>query len=346
MPEYSIGRLNGRFCLTWWRDGKRHRYSLGTTSASEAERLAPALYAELTRPKGTTVEELWRAYVQDKEGRAVIVTMVHTWKALRDRFGPMEGSAVSVADCRAHTDQRKHQGILDGTIHTELGHVRMVLVWACKQGLIAHAPHIERPPKPRPREKHLSRTEVRRLFDGAAHPHIRLYAIMVYTTAARNSALLGLRWDRCDFEAGRIDLRDPTITTLHKGRAIVPMLRTARAALLEARQGALTDYVIEWAGQRVKSVKRGLAAAAKRAGLEHVSPHQLRHSAAVHMAEDGVGMEEIAQMLGHSNVNVTRNVYARFYSDYLKGAAEALEFDDLGPAKRRKNEASTRNPKR
>jgi integrase len=124
------------------------------------------------------------------------------------------------------------------------------------------------------------------------------------------------------------------------------MLRTARAALLEARQGALTDYVIEWAGQRVKSVKRGLAAAAKRAGLEHVSPHQLRHSAAVHMAEDGVGMEEIAQMLGHSNVNVTRNVYARFYSDYLKGAAEALEFDDLGPAKRRKNEASTRNPKR
>jgi integrase len=114
------------------------------------------------------------------------------------------------------------------------------------------------------------------------------------------------------------------------------MLRTARAALLEARQGALTDYVVEWAGRPVKSVKRGLRVAAQRAGLEHISPHDLRHSAAVHMAEDGVGMDEIAQMLGHSNVNVTRNVYARFSPDYLRNAAAALEFDDLGPLRGRR----------
>lgn len=212
----------------------------------------------------------------------------------------------------------------------------MVLVWAVKHGLIPHAPHIERPAKPKPREQHLTRGSIRSLFEGASLPHIRLYAILAYTTAARNSALLGLRWDRVDFDTGRIDLRDPTITVPHKGRAIVPMLRTARAALLEARQGALTEYVIEWAGRPVKSVKRGLAQAAKRAGLQHVSPHVLRHSAAVHMAEDGVGMEEIAQMLGHSNVNVTRNVYARFSPDYLRNAASALEFDDLEPVRRRK----------
>jgi integrase len=113
------------------------------------------------------------------------------------------------------------------------------------------------------------------------------------------------------------------------------MLRTARAALQEARQGALTPWVIEWAGRPVKSVKRGLRVAAQRAGLEHVSPHMLRHSAAVHLAEEGVGMEEIAQMLGHSNVNVTRNVYARFSPDYLAKAAAALEFDDLGPMRKR-----------
>jgi len=336
MPEYRIGRLNGRLCLTWWRDGKRHRYSLGTNDPREAERLAPALYAELTRPKGTTVEELWRAYVLDKEGRAVLVTMVHTWKALRDRFGPMEGAAVSVADCRAHADVRHRDAIKDGTIHTELGHLRMVLRWAEKQGLIARAPHIERPPKPRPRERHLTREQVRLLFDNASLPHIRLYAILAYTTAARNAALLGLRWERCDFEAGRIDLRDHAITAPHKGRAIVPMLRTARAALLEARQGALTPWVIEWAGRPVKSVKRGLRVAAQRAGLEHVSPHDLRRSAAIHMAEDGVPISEISQFLGHSNERVTFQAYARFQPDHLRRAASALEFDDLGPMRRRK----------
>jgi integrase len=209
----------------------------------------------------------------------------------------------------------------------------MVLRWAEKQGLIARAPHIERPNKPRPRERHLTREQVRLLFDNASLPHIRLYAILAYTTAARNAALLGLRWERCDFEGGRIDLRDPAITAPHKGRAIVPMLRTARAALQEARQGALTDYVVEWAGRPVKSVKRGLRVAAQRAGLEHVSPHMLRHSAAVHLAEDGISMEEISQWLGHSNVNTTRQVYARFSADYLREAAAALEFDDLGPSR-------------
>jgi integrase len=335
MPEYRIGRLNGRLCLTWWRDGKRHRYSLGTTSASEAERLAPALYAELTRPKGTTVEELWSAYVQDKEGRAVTGTMRYTWKALRDRFGPMEAHSVTVADCRAHIDARLRDGIKPGTIHTELGHLRMVLVWAEKQGLIDRAPHIKRPPKPRPRERHLTREQVRALFDNAHLPHIRLYGILAYTTAARNAALLGLTWDRCDFETGRIDLRDPTLSAPHKGRAIVPMLRTARAALQEARQGALTDWVIEWAGRPVKSVKRGLRVAAQRAGLEHVSPHDLRRSAAIHMAEDGVSISEISQYLGHSNERVTFQAYARFQPDHLRRAASALEFDDLAPQVRR-----------
>jgi integrase len=336
MPEYRIGRLNGRLCLTWWRHGKRHRYSLGTNDPREAERLAPSLYAELTRPKGTTVDELWRAYVSDRSGRAVLATMQYTWKALVYRFGRLEGTAITVGDCRAHSEQRRSAGISSGTIHTELGHLRMVLVWAEKQGLIDRAPHIERPPKPKPRERHLTREEVRALFDAAGLPHIRLYSILAYTTAARNGAILGLRWERCDFEAGRIDLRDPLLTTPHKGRAIVPMLRTARAALLEARQGALTDYVIEWAGQRVKSVKRGLAAAAKRAGLEHVSPHDLRRSAAIHMAEDGVSISEIAQFLGHSNERICYQAYARYQPDHLRKAAAALEFDDLAPSFRKR----------
>jgi integrase len=145
---------------------------------------------------------------------------------------------------------------------------------------------------------------------------------------ARNAALLDLTWARCDFDRELIDLRNPTITTPHKGRAIVPMNRTVKAALVEARNGALSDDVIEWAGDRVRSVKNGLRSAATRAGIAHVSPHILRHWAAVHMAEVGIPMEEIAQYLGHSDVNVTRQVYARFSPDYLRGAAAVLEYDE------------------
>ena len=88
MPDYRIGRLNGRLCLTWWAAGKRHRYSLGTSDPSEAERIAPSLYAELTRPKGKSIEELWQAYAEDR-GRAC---------CLRNNGSHLESSTSSL--CR------------------------------------------------------------------------------------------------------------------------------------------------------------------------------------------------------------------------------------------------------
>src|SRR6185437_3615457 len=56
--------------LAPYRDstGKRRRYRLGTADASEARRLAPAIYAERTRPEGTKIKDLWEAYTLDKAG--------------------------------------------------------------------------------------------------------------------------------------------------------------------------------------------------------------------------------------------------------------------------------------
>ena len=72
-------------------------------------------------------------------------------------------------------------------------------------------------------------------------------------------------------------------------------------------------------------MKKGIASAAERAGLEGVTPHVLRHTAAVWMAEAKTPMTEIAQYLGHSDSRITERVYARFSPDYLAGAAAALE---------------------
>lgn len=327
--QWRIGRLRGKFCLVIWRDGRRQRYSLGTNDKAQAEKLAPAIYHEVTRPKGTTCDELWRAYCDDRAGRAVVATMRHTWRVLSSRFAARDAASVSVTDCREHIRQRREVGISDGTIHTELGHLRTVLKWAEKRGLIERAPHIERPAKPRPKEHYLSRQAAIRLRLGATVPHVQLFIILAQATGARSAALLDLTWDRVDFDAGQIDLRNPQINRPHKGRPVVPMNREARTALQEAKQGAISAHVIEWAGKPVKSVKRGLKEAARKAGLANVTPHILRHSAAVHMAEAGISMDEIAQFLGHSDVAVTRRVYARFSSDHLRKAAAVLEYDDL-----------------
>ena len=145
MSGYRIGKLSGKFVLVFEQNGKRRRFRLTAKDAHEAHRVAPGIYAELTRPKGTTVAALWEAYTQDKAGRAVVVTMTHTWKALRDRFGPMDATSIIVEDSREHMKERRAKSIADGTLLTELGHLRMVLKWAEKKRLIDRAPHIERP---------------------------------------------------------------------------------------------------------------------------------------------------------------------------------------------------------
>lgn len=333
-PEWTIQRNGDVFCLVYYdAAGKRRRRSLGRDKGA-AERLAPRIYAQLNRPRELTVETLWTSYTVDKADRAVVGTMEHTWKALRNRFGSLQPRDITTDLCRAHIAARRQAGIKDGTIHTELGHLRMVLLWATKQKkpdgskLLDEAPHIERPAKPETGEKHLTRDEAKRLIRAARFHHMRLFITLALGTAARSGALLGLTWTRVDFERSRIYLRDPDLTRPHKGRAIVPMNRSVRAALERAQPLAVSPFVIEWAGKRVSSVKKGLAAAAERAGLGHVTPHMLRHTAAVHMAEAGIPMEEIAQYLGHRDVNVTRRIYARFSPRYLSKAASVLEYDD------------------
>lgn len=327
MPGWRITRLRGEFCITWDdKDGVRRRYRLGTSDAQEAARRAPARFAELTRPLGTMVESLWQSYVIDKDGLSVLSTMKHTWKALKARFGPIEGELVSVADCRAHTEERRNAGIQDGTIHTELGHLRMVLKWAENNSLISKAPHIERPAKPEPKDYHITRDEAARLRDSAKVPHITLAIRLLIATGARSTAALELTWDRVDFDRGIINLRNPFDRARRKGRATVPMNDQLKAELIDAKKAAMSPFVIEWAGNRVKSIKKGLKAAGKAASLPDVTPHVLRHSAAVWMAEDGHSMSEIAQYLGHSNTRVTEKVYARFSPNYLRGLASSLEF--------------------
>lgn len=342
---YDIGRLKsanfpqGECVLTFWKDGKRRRFRLGTSVEAEARSRAPAVYAEALRPTGTTVAELWEAYRVDKAGRPVVEIMRHEWKALAPRFGEMAAEAITIADCRAYIAERRDlrtkrhpNGIKDGTIVTELGRIRMVLKWAEKHKHIAHAPAIERPTLPKRNvDKHLTAHQVRQLAEACKAPHLELFVHVAYGTAGRAAAILGLTWDRVHFDRGKIDLEDPDIKVAHKGRAVVPLTRTLRLRLLEQQRGARSDFVIEWNGERVGSVKKGLATAAKNAGLPHVHPHMLRHSAAVRQAEAGVPMEEIASFLGHSNPKVTREIYAKFSPEALSRSAAALELDDDEP---------------
>lgn len=328
MPKYRLGRLRGEFAaVSYDADGKRHRNTLGTDNKVAAQAAIDKLNAESERAPGQTVQTLWDAYREEKKGRRIAESMITTWKALKGTFAEREAVTIGDETCQEYIDTRRKIGRADGTIWTELNHLRIVMGWAEKRSRILKAPYIGMPPKPAPKDRWLTRDEVTRLKNNATAPHVRLFILLAIATGGRKEALLSLKWDQVDFERRIIHLDDMEAVHKRKGRASVPMNKTIHAALLEARRAAESQFVIEWAGDRVKSVKRSLAKTAEKAHIEGVTAHVFRHSAARWQAEAGIPMSEIAQYLGHSDDRITQRVYAKYSPSALKKAASVLDLD-------------------
>ena len=328
MPDYKVIPYRGKLAIEWYENGKRIRRSLGTTDRSQIGSEVRRVMAEIEverRPKVITVAYAWDGYVKSLGDKPASVTAGFQWRSVGPHFGGMPANEVTEEDCKAYTLKRREQGRSDGTIATELGRLRSALLWAERRGLIDKAPFISRPQQAPPRDKWLTREQARRFLEECRLPHVKLFATLAITTGARMSAILELTWDQIDMDARRIDLAGRGRVFTKKGRAVLPMNEMAFQALLEARERASGQWVIEWGGQKVDNIKKGILGAGKRAGLPWVTAHVFRHSAAVWMAQDRVPMAEIAQFLGHRDSRVTERVYARYSPDYLHRAAKSLD---------------------
>ncbi|MDB5531579.1 MAG: hypothetical protein JWR51_4682 [Devosia sp.] len=322
MPVYRVKLFRGKFYAVWSDEqGETQRASLRTTDREEAERRIVDFRREMAAPVGSTVGDYVQAYLDYKDGRIRDhVRLIGAWANAKGTFGALRPDQITPELCEEYATHRRAMGRSDGTILKEINVIRQGLNW----NKVATA-RFEAPAAPPPRDRYLTKDGARRLLEGCVQPHVKLFVRLALQTAGRKSAVLGLTWDRVDFEHKRINL---TVVgeKNRKKRATVPFGEQLEAELRAAHEAAQTPYVIEYAGEKVGNIKKGFGAAAVRAGLGDLTPHDLRHTAAVWMAEDGVPFEEIAQYLGHSSSAVTFKVYARFSPTHLRRASKSLEF--------------------
>lgn len=215
-----------------------------------------------------------------------------------------------------------------------------VLTLGVRRRLIAHNPALlaELTPtaaRPVPRNA-LTPAEARRLWDAVDGERLGNFVKLMLTTGLRPGEALGLCWDSVDVDAGTLTVRRAVRLERGKARLVddvktkaafrtiglpapaVDVLRAQRrsvAALkLAARTWAVDDPglvfpTVQGTPWNPANVRRELYAVCDAAGLPRVRPHELRHTAASVLSDQGVPLELIADLLGHVDVTMVSQVY-------------------------------------
>jgi integrase/recombinase XerC len=163
--------------------------------------------------------------------------------------------------------------------------------------------------------------------DGPIALRDRLVLELLYATGIRVSELCGLDVD--DVDAARHLVR-----VLGKGakeravpygqpaqRALDAWLRHGRPEIAAAHSGSALLLGAKGGRLNATTVRQLVAAYAQAAGLAHLSPHGLRHSAATHLLTGGADLRTVQELLGHSSLSSTQ-IYTHVSIERLRSAYE------------------------
>ena len=173
--------------------------------------------------------------------------------------------------------------------------------------------------------------------------------VLIASTGMRKGEALALSWDRVDLDAGvlrvaatisrvsgRLVITEPKTVrsrrTVPLHPAVVSMLRKHKAAQTAERLRAANQwrncglvFTTELGGPvDPRNLLRVIEVASRAAKVDDVGVHTLRHSAAVAWLESGVHIKAVADLLGHSSIAITGDVYGHTSDDTARAAIDGL----------------------
>lgn len=173
----------------------------------------------------------------------------------------------------------------------------------------------------------LSEGECKKLLFFAYHnanPMPHDYFLIMLNTGCRASELLTLEWKNVFLDDGYFVIRNSlskNSRTIHKPINFDSKKAFQRLKSLNPKQ----SYVFYNPKTRthVRSFYKNFKDAAKRARLGDLRVHDLRHTFASLLVQNGVPIYEVSTLLGHSDTRITQR-YAHFAPVHLKNALNAL----------------------
>ncbi len=206
---------------------------------------------------------------------------------------------------------------------------------ACKEwGWLFDNPlrNISKPKEPRGRVRFLSDNEREHLLNAceeSKNPYLLTIVILALSTGMRLGEIMNLTWANVDFGRFRIILEQ----TKNDERRQVPLVGKSLILLtkLNNNRSVCTNHLFPAKAyvDKPMDIRSAWDAAIKRADIKDFRFHDLRHSCASYLAMNGASMAEIAAILGHKTLQMTKR-YTHLSNSHISDVVSRMNEKILG----------------
>lgn len=238
------------------------------------------------------------------------------WKQMeRDRLGAVKLRRLTARHFEAYMERIRARGLSGRTQAIHKATYKALLDFAHRMGHIKEAHRFFRIRGSTKRvwaqEEPLTLDEVGRLLNATDPVHRCLFGLGI-GQGLRPSELVRVRWEDVDLQEHSMEVRGSKTET---SSAVIPLTPLAFQELRSwwMAQGQPDEGLLfTWNGEPLKTFKRSLAGAAKRAGIEkNVTPYLLRHSFATLAWTVGIEKDVARRIMRHTTSRMLDEVYCR-----------------------------------
>jgi integrase len=350
-----IAKRRGRYVIDFYdTQGKRRWKTLpnGTTKAKAKEALreiedllAKGIY--LPSEKIPTFEQVAQNWLAYKKANVRETTWEMYQGHLRHHFDDINSikvNRITTAKVEKFINDRHLKSMNITSLRKIIITFNQVMNYAVRHKYIEFNPvrDAERPKKrgniESPVVQPLTTSEINLLLASTKDQKYRTLFMMAIMTGARQGELLGLKWSDISWGNNQVHIQ----RTYNKGRWFKPKSKTSDrridigpSVISELRKWRIacphSPFDLIFPNQvgkpmcQSKMLSRYFFPALKSAGIKRIRFHDLRHTYASLLIEQGENIKYIQTQLGHSSPTMTLDVYAHLMKQVNQEAAIRLE---------------------
>jgi len=242
---------------------------------------------------------------------------------------------ISPQDIKKHLEKMAKKQYSKKTVSQFKSVLNMIFDYAVVEGDLQINPmaSVSMPKNLPSKEREMPSEEEIEIIKNSTHLEFGLFAYFLLYTGCRRSEALALTWNDIDFDKKLITINK--IVEYHYGSPVIKNKTKTEAGTREViLLDKLSEKLKKGKGFIFGSDDRGKLQYrwdkyCKQAGLwkdgKHtVTPHQLRHAYATMLFEADIDPMDAMDLLGHSDITTTRNIYTQIRKTRKEHTAETL----------------------